>query len=164
MNGTDYSITSLETTSTFSNGTTVSTVVFVVEFKSSVLLKENISSVMEEELSTSGATYMFVQLVAVKPSGMVYESHCPYIVSVPMLAGIVSSSWHHHAITAEFCSCRASSGHLANLCIGTSSSPCDCSDLGTCKVSILCLLVCQCMVVAFKHASSSPTSLIYQSA
>ena len=95
MNGTDYNITSLETTSTFSNGTTVSTVVFVVEFESSVLLKENISSVMEEELPTSGATYTFVQLVAVKPSGMVYESLCLCIVSVPMLVDIVSSSWHH---------------------------------------------------------------------
>ena len=70
LNNTGYNITALETTSTFTNGTNVSTIVFVVEFESSVELKENVTNV-KEEITTSGISYKFVQLVAVKPSGEV---------------------------------------------------------------------------------------------
>ena len=70
LNRTGYNITALETTSTFSNGTNVSTIVFVVEFESSVELKENVTNV-NEEITRSGISYEFVQLVAVKPSGEV---------------------------------------------------------------------------------------------
>ena len=47
----------------------MSTIVFVVEFESSIELKENVTKVKEENLPSSGITYEFVQLVAVKPSG-----------------------------------------------------------------------------------------------
>jgi len=46
----------------------VSTIVFVVEFESSVVLKENVASVKEDETPT-GVTYTFEEIVAIKPSG-----------------------------------------------------------------------------------------------
>ena len=68
MNNTGYEITSLESSITYANGTTVSTLVFVVEFESSVVLRENVTSVKEDETPT-GVTYTFEEIVAVKPSG-----------------------------------------------------------------------------------------------
>ena len=68
MNSTGYEITSLESSITYANGTTVSTIVFVVEFESSVVLRENVTSVKEDETPT-GVTYTFEEIVAVKPSG-----------------------------------------------------------------------------------------------
>ena len=46
----------------------MSTIVFVVEFESSVVLKENVTNVKEDETPT-GVTYTFEEIVAVKPSG-----------------------------------------------------------------------------------------------
>jgi len=46
----------------------VSTIVFVVEFESSVVLRENVTNVKEDETPT-GVTYKFEEIVAVKPSG-----------------------------------------------------------------------------------------------
>ena len=68
MNNTGYEVTSLETSITYANGTTVSTIVFVVEFESSVILKENVASVKEDD-TPNGVTYTFEEIVAVKPSG-----------------------------------------------------------------------------------------------
>ena len=68
MNNTGYEVTSLESSITYANGTTVSTIVFVVEFESSVVLKENVTRVKEDETPT-GVTYTFDEIVAVKPSG-----------------------------------------------------------------------------------------------
>ena len=68
MNSTGYEITSLESSITYANGTTVSTLVFVVEFESSVVLRENVTTVKEDETPT-GVTYTFEEIVAVKPSG-----------------------------------------------------------------------------------------------
>ena len=42
--------------------------VFVVEFESSVVLRENVTSVKEDE-TPNGVTYTFEEIVAVKPSG-----------------------------------------------------------------------------------------------
>ena len=68
MNNTGYEVTSLESSITYANGTTVSTIVFVVEFESSVVLKKNVTRVKEDETPT-GVTYTFDEIVAVKPSG-----------------------------------------------------------------------------------------------
>ena len=68
MNSTGYEITSLESSITYANGTTVSTIVFVVEFESSVVLRENVTSVKEDE-TPNGVAYTFEEIVAVKPSG-----------------------------------------------------------------------------------------------
>ena len=68
MNSTGYEITTLESSITYANGTTVSTIVFVVTFEPSILLKENVTSVMEDP-TTTGVPYTFGQIVAVKPSG-----------------------------------------------------------------------------------------------
>ena len=46
----------------------MSTIVFVVEFESSVVLRENVTHVKEDE-TTNGVTYTFEEIVAVKPSG-----------------------------------------------------------------------------------------------
>ena len=46
----------------------MSTLVFVVEFESSVVLRENVTTVKEDETPT-GVTYTFDEIVAVKPSG-----------------------------------------------------------------------------------------------
>ena len=70
LNNTGYDITSLESSTTYANGTTMSTIVFVVvnEFESSVVLRENVTNVEEDETPT-GVTYTFEEIVAVKPSG-----------------------------------------------------------------------------------------------
>ena len=47
----------------------MSTLVFVVEFESSVVLRENVTTVKEDETPTDGVTYTFDEIVAVKPSG-----------------------------------------------------------------------------------------------
>ena len=46
----------------------MSTIVFVVEFEASVVLRENVTNVKEDE-TTTGVTYTFEEIVAVKPSG-----------------------------------------------------------------------------------------------
>ena len=58
----------------------MSTIMFVVEFDSSVELIENISSLTEEELSSSivNATYQFMQLLAVRPAGNVTHPLCTF--------------------------------------------------------------------------------------
>ena len=46
----------------------MSTLVFVVEFESSVVLRENVTTVKEDE-TPNGVAYTFEEIVAVKPSG-----------------------------------------------------------------------------------------------
>ena len=50
----------------------MSIIVFVVEFESSVELREDVSNV-KEEATSSGVSYEFVRLVAMKPSGEVFD-------------------------------------------------------------------------------------------
>ena len=39
-------------------------------------------------------------------------------------------------IPAESCSCRTGASQVAHLCVGPSSSPCDCKSFQTCEVSV----------------------------
>ena len=52
--------------------------------------------------------------------------------------------WAFHFLLSflfvDSCPCRAGGGQIAHLCLGNSLSPCDCTDLGTCEVSIFTML------------------------
>ena len=67
LSNTSYNITALTVQSSVANGTTVTTVVFIVDFQQNVSLTENATAV-EEERPDGVITYTFGQLVGVTPS------------------------------------------------------------------------------------------------
>lgn len=65
-----YNITTLTVMSTTVNGTNVTTVVFVVEFLTSVNLTENTTLTTAVGDPLSGANYTIEQLISIIPSGI----------------------------------------------------------------------------------------------
>lgn len=66
LSNSSYNITSLTVSSTVTNGTVVTTVVFIVDFVQNVSLTENATAVPEQ---LPNVIYTFGELVGVTPSG-----------------------------------------------------------------------------------------------
>ena len=67
LTNSSYNITTLTVQSSTRNGSSVTTVVFIVDFQNNVSLPENATAV-EEELDDNKITYTFGDLVGVTPS------------------------------------------------------------------------------------------------
>ena len=67
LSNSSYNITTLTVQSSTRNGSSVTTVVFIVDFQNNVTLPENAMAV-EEELDDNEITYTFGDLVGVTPS------------------------------------------------------------------------------------------------
>ena len=118
------------TTTTITNGANESIVLLVVEFQPSVNLTENTTAITTVTDPFNGATYTITKIIAARPSG---ESRYPTVVRSPLyLVTCVLAL----IILAESCSCRAGASQVAHLCVGPSSSPCDCNSFQTCEVRI----------------------------
>ena len=67
LTNSSYNITTLTVQSSTRNGSSVTTVVFIVDFQNNVSLPENATAVVEE-LDDNKITYTFGDLVGVTPS------------------------------------------------------------------------------------------------